>query len=488
MLFPPNLAGAAQIEVVERTAGSMMPGGSESNTELNKNNAITLVSAYDDIADEFGESTCEEMYRDPAVRGTITALRISALSSGLRCVSARRSFRDPQFEKAKQISMAASEMIKRHRSAIFDLTIATVFGHALAEIMWELAPDPVLKKPAYRPAKLSIRDRRNYYLITDWDMNLIGVAPKASMKGLPGNTPKIEKGSIVPAEKFVFYVPFPLYSDPRGARLIRPAYNPWHIKKSTWGAYFGYLSMFSTPNVVVTAGEGHDKEVPRINYLTGDVETGEGGVTLTEPIELANYRAVMNMVEGGANVLSLPAGVTAQLLFAQGSGEAFIKGFEALDRQIVMGIVGSARSLLEAQRSSKADSETAADLFDLLVAHIRWTLEDCLQKLVELWYRYNIGDDLDLCPRVSLTEDTGRNFSTNAAGVSSLYSSGYFHDSQIEGLDDFLGIPERDMAQYLADKEEEEQKAEEVELERQKMMMQRGSGGAGGGGRQAEED
>jgi hypothetical protein len=145
-------------------------------------------------------------------------------------------------------------------------------------------------------------------------------------------------------------------------------------------------------------------------------------------------------------------------MFSQGSGEAFTKAFEALDKQMIMAILVTARAIVEAQKSSKADSESSLDIFDVLVNFIRGMLELTLyEQVLCRWYRYNIGDDVENCPRVSLTDDTGRNFATAGPVVSQLWAGGFLHDSQVEGLDQKLGLPPRD---YKAWQEERDAKAE----------------------------
>lgn len=466
--IPENLSPAAELQQRDRIR-TYLPGNSTLADSQAK--ATQQLVVRDDIAQEFGEDIYDQMYRDPAIHAAIQALRITVTANGVRAQSSARSVRDTDYGRRAEEAKSCSRMLEALSQDVYDLTVALPYRHALAELNWELVDDPWLKKPIWNVRRMKVKNRRNYYLICDYDLDLIGVVNVGSQKGFASNTEQIPPDSIVPAEKVILFVPFALEADPRGHSLMRSAYNPWRIKAETWSSYFRYLNKFAVPDIVITASEATSQMVPKVNYTTGTVEEDSAGAQVEETREMANYRAAMNLVIGGANVLSLPPNTTASLLFAQGNGEAFTKAFEALDRQMVMSILLSARALLEALKSSKADSETAADIFDVLVSFVRRMLEQELQSsVVDRWYRYNIGDDVENAPRVSLSDDTGRNFVKAAPAVASLLGQSFFHESQYEGLDTMLGAPPRDYEAWAEELQADKEKADAIALETSKLL------------------
>jgi hypothetical protein len=392
--LPLNLAPAAVLDEKDRTSSVMPSGGPGELPPEQQKNSARVVYVRDDVSDEFGSEVYDQMYRDPAIHAAISGLRMSIMASGPRAEAPKSN--DPDFAKKADIAMAATKMLQRLHADIYDLTLAIPFRHALAEIHWVLVDDPILKKPVYSVRKLSVKNRNNYDLVADYDLDFIGVVDKSKSQSFIGNTESITPGSIVPAEKLILFSPFRQEGDLRGANILRPAYNPWRIKSESWGAYYRYLNMFSIPNIVVTASAETQPDVSKVNYTTGLIETNGDGTQVMETREMANYRAAKNLVVGGANVLSLGPGATAELMFSQGSGEAFTKAFEALDKQMIMAILVTARAIVEAQKSSKADSESSLDIFDVLVNFIRGMLELTLyEQVLCRWYRYNIGDDVE---------------------------------------------------------------------------------------------
>jgi phage gp29-like protein len=128
-----------------------------------------------------------------------------------------------------------------------------------------------------------------------------------------------------------------------------------------------------------------------------------------------------------ATVAVGPFGSTVTLLDPQGNGEAFRAGFDEFRREIVFAILQQVRSTLEAQNSSKADSETAQDILGLVVRVAKKALaaavrRDLLKPLVAM----NYGDDVAdrLTPQFSLGMVEMQDFSRNARAVATLATAG----------------------------------------------------------------
>jgi hypothetical protein len=171
----------------------------------------------------------------------------------------------------------------------------------------------------------------------------------------------------------------PRCGDPRGTRLLRPAYPAWNIKLQAIPDYAEYLKHFADPKLILTAGPD---ALPTL-----DVD----GTELTPQQRLL----VAARLFSNNSAMALANGDTAQYLYSQGNGEAYLKGFDWADREIFRSIIIGARAMQEAKHSSKADTDTSEDLIGMAVTQARKPLHEATRN--DLLYRgtvLNWGKDV----------------------------------------------------------------------------------------------
>ena len=98
--------------------------------------------------------------------------------------------------------------------------------------------------------------------------------------------------------------------------------------------------------------------------------------------------------------------------------------------------------VMESQHGSKADSETAQDVFGLLVRYGKQAVQSMIDRdLVRLLVERNFGREaLRLAPCSSLNKTEHQDFAANATAVSALYKDGYLVPSQLKDTDAMLGL------------------------------------------------
>ena len=98
--------------------------------------------------------------------------------------------------------------------------------------------------------------------------------------------------------------------------------------------------------------------------------------------------------------------------------------------------------VMESQHGSRADSETAQDVFGLLVRYGKQAVQSMIDRdLVRLLVERNFGREaLRLAPCSSLNKTEHQDFAANATAVSALYKDGYLVPSQLKDTDAMLGL------------------------------------------------
>src|SRR5262249_7983539 len=150
----------------------------------------------------------------------------------------------------------------------------------------------------------------------------------------------------------------PRNSDPRGTSLLRSAYKPWWQKQQLWPEYLKYLTQFASPIVVGIASP-----------LAGNIPAGPNGppppplpppvgrsaalATAAQTDAVAKLLAALQGIRNGG-VIALPTGSSVSVDRAAGNGEAFLKGFDLLDRQITTAILNQTLATMEGEHMARA--------------------------------------------------------------------------------------------------------------------------------------
>lgn len=376
----------------------------------------------DDAERDFGPELYDRMLRDPMVAAAVDTLKMRALSAGLTLAPAV-----PGEEAAKVLSFvqgALADLDGPIEETLYDMLDALAYGHRLAEMVFLVTDAGMMGLSAIKP-----RPRQNYRFVLDAFHNLTGV-----LAIVPGKASLVPEGivpdpkelkNLLPPSKFFILSYGAENRDPRGASLLRPAYNPWWLKQQTWPQLLKYLIQFAGPSL--------------IGYTPEDAAfSGDPNLT-PEDLMLAALKSFQN-----GSIVVLRGGSRVDKIQSEGEGRAFLEAIELYNREITHAVLKQTRATMEARFGSRADSETATDMLDVVVGWVQGVLTRALRRQVlRPLVALNFGElaGRDLTPRPLLTTPNRPDFAATAAAVAALQGCGYLRQDQRVAVDELLGLP-----------------------------------------------
>ncbi len=376
----------------------------------------------DDAERDFGSDLYERMLRDPMVAAAVDTLKMRALAEGV--IVAPSDDSPSAANMAAFVEQALGDLDVPLEETLYDMLDALAFGHRLAELVFKVRQDGALTLRAIKP-----KPRRNYGFVLDAYQNLTGVAAI-----VPGKTSFVPVGivpeptelpNLFPPSKFFVLTYGSSNRDPRGSSLLRPAYNPWWLKQQTWPQLLKFLVQFAGPSLI-----GY---TPENAAFAGDLTP--------EDLMLAALKGFQS-----GSIVVLRGGSKVDKIQSEGEGRAFLSAIELYNREITHAVLKQTRATMESQFGSRADSQTATDILDVVIGWVQGVLarsfrQQVLRPLVML--NYGGGAARDLCPKVLFSGSGKPEFATTAAAIAQLKSSGYLAESQLAGIDQMLSLPVR---------------------------------------------
>lgn len=409
----------------------------------------SLPRPTDDVERDFGMDIYEKMLNDPVVSSAIQALKIQALSSGVR-FTARKS--EGKRVKGESFAADAGEYGRSEEMRLFieetmnglqqplsaiisDMLDCLAFGHSLAEMVFAPAGN-VLKLTALR-----VKNRARFAYVTDRFLQLLGVVPSEQAAGI------VPAEWVIPRRKFWHLTIFTHQSDPRGRSLLRPAYNAWNLKQQSWNHYLKYLMQFATPSILALLYD--DAKDQHLLDDEGHFVTDHNGERITLSAEEMVTRKLTKFAN--SSVMALRQVKQCEIVQAQGAGEPYLNAITLYNNEMAQAIVMAPRALMEAQYGSKADSVTGKDLLDTFTSYIQREVEaafyrDVIHPLCVL--NFGQADADRYAPLMLLSSDNQRDTVQYGNMVANLARAGYLHDSQHAGIDGQIGLPERENQRY----------------------------------------
>lgn len=453
-------------------------GGFERTISPLLDNAIQVLAQWsDDLTREFTDRVYDEMLRDPAVSASVEILKALILSEPVRVVSRVQDKKSPEYKQAKEVAdfvdRQLQDMNRPVEVAVYEMLEAIAYGSSLAEVVLEESDDPILNRPILKLRDMKTKARRNYGILVDRYFNVLGAVNREwgySAPGIYTGSTVPDPKKVIPREKLVILTFGSRYGDPRGVSMIRPAWNSYFLKAQVWPQYLKFLVQFASPSLVGFTPENDSEPIEALND-DGTKKLNEDG-TIAEITPEEDMLQTLLGFQGGT-VAVLKGGSKLEVLWSQGGGEAFSKAVELFDRQIAMAILKTHRTLLESKNSSKADSESAADITDVFVAHLKDVVSGVLTK--DLSYqlvKLNYGPDIArrFAPTVTVKGVPKQDFSKAADAVAKLWTAKYLHASQVQETDALIGLPERDMDDFLDGLAQEEELRQIDQVERMKLL------------------
>jgi phage gp29-like protein len=142
----------------------------------------------------------------------------------------------------------------------------------------------------------------------------------------------------------------------------------------------------------------------------------------------------------------LRGGAKVDKIQSEGEGQAFLNAIELYNREITHAVLKQTRATMEAVHGSRADSETASDILDVVVSWVQGVLARSFRRqVIRPLIAMNFGGEAARvgCPQVSFRGSRKPEFAETAAAIAQLQSSGYLAESQKKGIDQMLSLVER---------------------------------------------
>lgn len=466
---PDGLFDASSIDA--RSEVISMGGGWPSADKV----AQILSQTADSVTEYEGEDIWRRMDADPTIYSSVRTLKLAILGEGIRITPAveadpegpppadgsepapptpEQSQASADAQQAAEIAAFVKRVLDGMRtpvdSMIYQLLDAASEGCKLAELVWRVAETG---EDAGRLVldRVKVKPNSAWRFVVDGARNVLGYRPTRAGIAVPapGDAPTQAeqiRPRVVAPEKCIVLAWCPQDDDPRGNSAKAPCYRPYAVKVQVWIEYVKYLAMFATPIVIAMAppngvGAGMGYRVERDSAGNPIPDSAPVSITTDMANTLANLR--------NASVAVLPGGSNVEVVIPEGEGQAHLNALDMCDRQSTLAILGATRMTQEAQSGSKADSETATDVFGLVVRFGQALLSRAIEwGLIDPIVRYNLGDDAAdrLAPTVSFGKADIGDLAALWNAFANLVKTDALDESQMPEMYARLDLPECDMA------------------------------------------
>ena len=411
------------------------------------NYARALPRAIDDLTTDFGDDLYNRMLLDPQVSSVINVLRASVLEDGVTFNPAVSDESDPDHAQAKTlaewVTKAMAVLTPSLDVVLWDLCEAFAVGNRVAELVWDVRPDPTTGRPALLLKAIKPKPRESTSFVVDSYNNLLGLLALEVGRAYPVQTNIYVTDldtipNLLPREKFCVLTFREKDGDPRGSTPLRAAWDPWWLAKQARGEYLKYIAQFASPSVIGITPE--DAEPALTDAVGNPLQASQ---IVTPETAMATQLATLR----NGTALSFPFGSEVKPLTMAGDGSAFASFEDRQDRRIAKAILNQMLATEEGKHQTRASSGTHQDILDTIVRQTRRTVERMLaEQVVHLLILFNFGADaLPFAPIPTLGRTEQHDFSSMAGGVAALESSGFLGESQKPGIDNLLGLPVRDV-------------------------------------------
>jgi hypothetical protein len=409
--------------------------------------ARTLPNPIDDVTSEFGDDLYDRMMFDPQVAAVVSIFKASILETGPAITSVITDVKNPEYDKAKEITDQALRMLEdlepSFDDALWNLLDCVAVGNKVAEKTYETARAIAGGRIVQNIAKLKVKPRKTTLFAVDTYLNVVGLLVAIPPNGEPvAGTQYFISGNqsygLIPASKFVISRFRQKDSDPRGTSILRPAYAPWWRKQQIIPEYLKYLSQFAGPSLVGIAAP----ETQPIVDPSDPTKT----ISSTEHM-LAALEQFRNMT-----AIAIPNGADVKPIVMQGDGAAFRLALGQEDQQITKAVLTQELATEEGKHMARAAAEVHQDVLDTLVRQGKLSVQSMIRRQVfQPWVALNWGEDfMHLAPIADLGATEQRDKPALWQGAAALMNSGYFTEDQMAVLDSMLGVPVRQTLTALA--------------------------------------
>lgn len=426
-----------------------------------------LPQYIDDLTEAEGSDLYERMMTDPAVESSVETVQLSVLADGVSLIPA--VVPEPFGIESDPAKKADADRAEEYR-AFIDRCFDGASGDIATELLdclpfgfkaCEITLQPGTGEDRGRLVLKSVKGkhRSNIAFVVDDLMNvdgLIGKAPGSvnplSGTGAIGIDPE-NVPDFIPRWKFALAQFKPKNGDPRGTSILRSVYNAWFIKTQILPDFFKYLKQFATPGIIGKTPVDNNEFVPKTD-VDGAIVNDSYGNPVMITAEMALFNAMLVWLNG--SVLSVRGGTEIDLLKSEGDGKAFLDALDYFDKQIALGIMGTARATLEGRGGDKGGSSVAQDVVQLRVSSLKELIARVIYRdIVRLLIRVNFGEDaLKFAPLVALKKVEQQDWARELDAVSNAFAKGVLHDSQLQSIWARFGFESANLDEIKAEKAE----------------------------------
>lgn len=443
---------------------------------------FALSSQLDDAEKQFGVKLYESMMNDPAAGSSVDMLRQAAIRTIKLVVPEEMQVdpgQDPTPEQAK-----AADILERCKRAIHnpDRPLSETlyeFTYGLVEDkMAEIVLDKVFVGPdagkfTFKAFKFKPRDAWLYVVDPYGNVGFVaGRLPPGEMPPYP-NEAIVVPGTggnaiLLDPDRFAVFSWGRRDSDPRCRPILRRAYNAWNLKVRTWPEKLKGDLQFGTPSIAVTMPENiDDPEAEDVAGLTlpdgSPVQTAEDFI-LYCALQVANGSAA-----------AFPFGSTIEVVESGRDGAGLNASLDLYNKEIATAVLHAPRTTQEAEHGSKADSEGAADVTQLIIELIMKMLEGLLYKALKNLVLLNEGAEAaaTMTPKVCLGDGQKQDMAKLITSWSALIATGAPTPGQLAAIDAKIDLPprkegEQSLADVAADRAAQNKQAEIEAVGKQK--------------------
>lgn len=386
-------------------------------------------------------ATLAQMQKDPVVKSSLQVLRALilavAISDGWSVVARDQS--DPQAVEIADFVRDQFNKPGMNTRALQMARALLVNGHAVAEVVYKVGLAGLLEIDRVKVLTAGA---------VAWEIDEFG-----TVVGFKTGV----AGELIPVEKFWWVSNIGETGDLRGDSALEAAHNWWFFKTKLLPEFLKFLQQFGTPLTIGVSGE----DAP------GDVERdAEGNQVLDEdgnPVTITPEDALLSvlMTIENSTAIAVPHGTTVETLQSEGEGQAFLGAMAYADRQIAIAILGNARTILEAEHGSKADSTSSHSVTESIVSLYRAILQDSLEETVfRTLVTANFGPDAPI-PRAVLSSSIVSDRVEMIKACVAAFQGGLLTINEIPAVCAMLGLPQPDI-EALRDKDAADQYMREL--------------------------
>jgi hypothetical protein len=435
---------------------------------LNAYGAATaaLPQPIDDLTRDFGNDIYEQMLLDAQIAACVIVFKAAILEDGVELAPGVHDEQDPDYKVAVEIRDRATKMLGKLDTPLDDvlwsMLDATFLGNKVAEIVNVLERED--GKTWLRIRAIKPKPRQSVAFVVDRYLNLLGfLGAKPGQHFVSPTSYTPDASDILPRDKFAVLTWRPVDCDPRGTSMLRPAYEAWWRKRQMYPEYLKYLTQFAGPSIWAALPEGV-AAAPVTDALgnpTGadgqpfDPAEDPGNIPADEDENTARTtEALQTLIDfRSGTAMVVPYGTEVNTIEMQGNGEAFLACFTESDSQIVHAILTQQLATEQSPNMARAAAQVHQDVLDTLVRQGKRAVVRMIQHdILKPWVIRNWGEDkADLCPVPTLGTTERQDLAALMNAVAALARIGFFHPSQLQYVDELLGLPARKLSTDNAD-------------------------------------